>query len=72
MLLVSELGEITKSQRRNRMNLSDNHIRAKKMVESWPSWKKDVSLTIYSNQPSNNVVKTTGDNRKTNYPKKIS
>ena len=49
MLLVSELGEITKSQRRNRMNLSDNHIRAKKMVESWPSWKKDVSLTICLN-----------------------
>lgn len=30
------------------MKLSDNHSRAQKMVDSWPTWKRDVSLTKYS------------------------
>lgn len=30
------------------MRLSDNHSRAQKMVDSWPTWKREVSLTKYS------------------------
>lgn len=30
------------------MKKIDNHERAKKTVESWPAWKKEVSLTKYS------------------------
>ncbi len=34
------------------MKLSENHTRAKKMVNSWPDWKKEVSLTKYSTNSS--------------------
>ena len=30
------------------MSRNDNHSRAQKIVDSWPSWKKEVSLTKYS------------------------
>lgn len=36
------------------MSPKDNHARAKRMVDSWPSWKKEVSLTKYSTQASSN------------------
>lgn len=43
--------------RRQTMKPSDNHSRAQKMVDSWPSWKKDVSLTKHSIHTSNTDVK---------------
>lgn len=30
------------------MKSNDNQERAKKAVEGWPSWKKEISLTKYS------------------------
>lgn len=33
--------------------MNRNHDRAQRLVESWPSWKKEVSLTKYSTTSSN-------------------
>lgn len=37
------------------MKLEENHTRAQKMVDSWPAWKKEVSLTKHSIQAPNAV-----------------
>ena len=34
------------------MGRNDNHSRAQKVVDSWPSWKKEVSLTKHSTSSS--------------------
>lgn len=47
------------------MELSDNHSRAQKMVDSWPTWKKEVSLTKYSTSVSVTASDTSDRARKT-------
>jgi len=45
------------------MKLEENHTRAQKMVDSWPAWKKEVSLTKHSVQASNTVNPVSSNTR---------
>ena len=50
------------------MDPSDNHTRAQKMVNDWPSWKRDVSLTKHSVPPSEENARTTANSQEGNNP----
>ena len=45
------------------MTLNENHARAKEVVDSWPSWKREVSLTKRASQLSSSSANT-DDNKK--------
>lgn len=43
----------------------NNHERAKKSVESWPSWKREVSLTKYSSSSTGSQKAKSEDKKRT-------